>query len=163
MLRSSRTDADESRRAMQAPNPVGKRAWKRLVGRYRRVVEPVVRGPLGVAVTVGVFGGAGAVGGRAGLMLASVWVLAMGAYCVANFLYCRETHCVVTGGGWIPVALLGLIAALAPAGSMSWYGPGVTETAFVVVLAAGHAFEWAVAARTGRHSLGSGRHDAQGC
>ncbi len=101
-------------RGVDAPTVAGERGEQRLVGSYRRLVEPVVRGPLGVAVTVAAFAAAGALGGQGGLIVASGWVLAMGSYCQANFLYCRETHCVITGGGWTPLALLGLIAALAP-------------------------------------------------
>ena len=94
-------------------------------------------------------------GGRFGLILVSVWVLLLGVYCVANFSHCQETHCVVTGG-WVPLALLGLAAALMPGEAMSWYHVGATEIAFVVILAVGYSFEWMVAARTGRHRLGEG-------
>ena len=141
---------------------VGDRRVEGVADRYRRLVEPVVRGPVAIAATVGVFGGAGALGGRLGLILVSVWVLLMGMYCVANFSHCQETHCLVTGGGWVPLALLGLAAALTPGKAMSWYQVGATEIAFVVILAVGYTFQWLVAARTGRHRLGRGPDVAQG-
>ena len=140
---------------------MGDRRVEGVAGRYRRLVQPVVRGPVAIAVTVGVFAGAGALGGRFGLILVSVWVLLLGVYCVANFSHCQETHCVVTGG-WVPLALLGLAAALMPGEAMSWYHVGATEIAFVVILAVGYSFEWMVAARTGRHRLGRGPDVAQG-
>jgi hypothetical protein len=140
---------------------VGDRPVEGLATRYRRLVQPVVRGPVAIAVTVGVFAGAGALGGRFGLILASLWVMLMGIYCVANFSHCQETHCVVTGGGWVPLALLGLAAALLQGKAMSWYHVGTTEMAFVVILAGGYTFECMVAARTGRHRLGRGRDVAQ--
>ena len=136
---------------------LGGRPVEGLAGRYRRLVEPVVRGPVAIAVTVAVFAGAGALGGRFGLILISVWVMLMGMYCLANFSHCQEAHCLVTGGGWVPLALLGLAAALLPGKAMSWYHVGATEMAFVVMLGVGYTFEWLVAARTGRHRLGRGR------
>jgi hypothetical protein len=84
MLRSSCGCASRDR-GLRAPTVAGQRSEQGLVGHYRRSVEPLGRGPLAVAVTVGVFASAGAVGSPAGLILASVWVLAMGVYCLANF------------------------------------------------------------------------------
>jgi hypothetical protein len=92
-----------------------------VVGRYRRAVEPAVRGVAGVLVTVAFFAAAAVVGGRAGVVVASPRVAVAGAYCLANFWHCRETHCAVTGPGWTLAAVLGFAAALAPGAGLSWY------------------------------------------
>lgn len=132
-----------------------------LVNRYRRLTEPVVRGPIGIAVTVGVFLAAIRVGGRDGLVIASVWVLVSGSYCLANFWCCREAHCVVTGGGWTALGLLGLAAGVAPGDALSFVHIGVVVAVYLVVLAAGYSFQAVIAARTGSHSLGVGRDGTQ--
>lgn len=133
-----------------AVNGPGAGGW---VERSLRLVEPVVRGPAVVVVTIAIFAAAGVVGGRGGVAAASAYVLFLGTYCLLNFWHCRETHCVVTGAGWTPLALLGFAAALTPAASMSWFRVNVESAAFLVILAAGYALEWAVAARTGRRAL----------
>jgi len=63
---------------------------------------------------------------------------------------------VVTRPGWALAGTLGLAAAVTPGGSLAWYRVGVQAAVFVVVLAAGYALEYLVAARTGRRSLGGG-------
>ena len=134
----------------------GARAAGHLVDRYRRAVEPAVRGVAGVVAAVVFFAAGAAVGGRAGLAIASVWVAIAGLYCLANFRHCRETHCAVTGPGWTLAAVLGFAAALAPGIGLSWYGVNAVVRVFVVVLAAGYGLEWLVASRTGRRTLGRG-------
>jgi hypothetical protein len=125
----------------------------RVAAGYVRVTAPVLRGPAGVLVAVASFAAAGAVGGRAGLAVASGYVTVIGAYCLLNFLHCRETHCGVTGPGFTLAALLGFAAALMPGPALSWYRTGTEAAVFLAVLAAGYALEWAVAARTGRRVL----------
>jgi len=127
-----------------------------VVDRCRRTVEPAVRGVAGVVVPVVFFAAGAAVGGRAGLAIASVWVAIAGLYCLANFWHCRETHCAVTGAGWTLAAVLGFAAALAPGTGLAWYRVNTAVAVFVVVLAAGFCLEWLVAARTGRRTLGRG-------
>ena len=127
-----------------------------VVDRCRRTVEPAVRGVAGVVVPVVFFAAGAAVGGRAGLAIASVWVAIAGLYCLANFWHCRETHCAVTGAGWTRAAVLGFAAALAPGTALAWYRVNTAVAVFVVVLAAGFCLEWLVAARTGRRTLGRG-------
>ncbi|HEX9357237.1 MAG TPA: hypothetical protein VF933_25875 [Streptosporangiaceae bacterium] len=117
------------------------------------MTAPVLRGPAGVLVAVMSFAVAGAVGGRAGLAVASGYVTVIGAYCLLNFLGCRETHCGVTGPGFTLAALLGFAAALVPGPALSWYRTGTEAAVFLAVLAAGYGLEWAVAARTGRRVL----------
>ena len=132
-----------------------------VVERYRRAVEPAIRGVAGVVLAVVFFAAAAAVGGRAGLAIASVWVAIAGTYCLANFWHCRETHCAVTGPGWTLVAALGFAAALAPGSTLGWYRVTVEAIVFVVILAAGYGLEYLVAARTGRRALGQVREHAQ--
>ena len=129
--------------------------------RYRRAVEPAVRGVAGVVVTVALFAAAAVVGGRAGVAIASAWVAVAGSYCLANFWHCRETHCAVTGPGWALAAVLGFAAALAPWASLSWYRVSVEAVVFVVILAAGYGLEYVMAARTGRRALGQAAQHAQ--
>src|SRR5690348_16368290 len=74
------------------PSPGGTMTGGAVVERYRRAVEPAVRGVAGVVVTVVFFAAAAAVGGRAGVTVASMWVATAGTYCLANFWHCRETH-----------------------------------------------------------------------
>ena len=132
-----------------------------VVERYRRAVEPAVRGVAGVALTVAFFAAAEAVGGRAGLAIASAWVMVAGTYCLANFWHCRETHCAITGPGWTLAGLLGFAAALTPGQALSWYRVNAQAAAFVLVLAVGYCLEYVVAVRTGRRALGHGGQDAQ--
>jgi len=129
--------------------------------RFRRGVEPAVRGVAGVAVTVAFFAAAAIVGGRGGVAIASAWVAVAGTYCLANFWHCRETHCAVTGPGWALAAVLGFAAALAPGASLSWYRVNVETMVFVVILAAGYGLEYVMAARTGRRALGQAAQHAQ--
>jgi hypothetical protein len=127
-----------------------------VVDRFRRTVEPAVRGVAGVLVPVVFFAAGAAVGGRAGLAIASVWVAIAGLYCLANFWHCRETHCAVTGPGWTLAAVLGFTAALAPGTALAWYRVNAAVVVFVMVLAAGFGLEWLVASRTRRRTLGRG-------
>jgi hypothetical protein len=131
------------------------------VERYRRAVEPAVRGVAGVVLTVVFFAAAAAVGGRGGVAVASTWVAIAGTYCLANFRHCRETHCAVTGPGWTLAAVLGFAAALAPGAALGWYRVTVETVVFVVILAAGYGLEYLVAARTGRRALGRVDQHAQ--
>jgi len=132
-----------------------------VVERYRRGVEPAVRGVAGVMVTVAFFAAAAVVGGRGGVAIASAWVAVAGSYCLANFWHCRETHCVVTGPGWTLAAVLGFAAALAPGTGLSWYRVNAATIVFVVILVAGYGLEYVVAVRTGRRTLGQAGQHAQ--
>ncbi|MGH3182820.1 MAG: hypothetical protein ACRDOH_17075 [Streptosporangiaceae bacterium] len=93
-------------------------------------------------------------GGRAGLAIASTYVTVIGVYCLLNFLRCRETHCAVTGPGFLLTAVLGFAVALVPGSALSWYRTGTEAIVYLVILAAGYGLEQAVAARTGRRTLG---------
>lgn len=125
------------------------------MARYLRLVERLTRGWAATGLTVAFFAAAGAVGeavsGRAGVGLASAWVLFLGTYCALNFWHCRETHCVVTGAGWTVLAVVGLVAVVVP--GMSWFRVDAEVAAFLVILGLGYALESVVAARTGRRTL----------
>jgi hypothetical protein len=136
-----------------APPPARSRETGRVAGSYLRVTGPVLRGPAGVVIAVASFAAGGAVGGRAGLAIASTYLTIIGMYCVLNFLRCRETHCAITGPGFLLAAALGLVTALAPGPALSWYRTGTEAVVYLVILAAGYALEWAVTARTGRRVL----------
>jgi hypothetical protein len=127
------------------------------VARYLRLVEHATRGWAAIVLSVVFFSAASGVSegvsARGGVALASVWVLFLGSYCALNFLHCRETHCVVTGAGWVPLALVGLAAGLTPGPGMSWFGVNAEVGAFLVILGLGYALEWAVATRSGRRAL----------
>ena len=136
-----------------APPPGHGREDGKVAGSYLRVPGWVLRGPAGVLIAVASFAVAGAVGGRAGLAMASGYVTVIGTYCLLNFLQCRETHCAVTGPGFTLAALLGFAATLVPGPALSWYRTGTEAAVYLAVLAAGYALERAVAARTGRRVL----------
>ncbi len=129
--------------------------------RYLRAAEHVLRGPAVVVLTVAAFAGAGTVGGRGGVAIASAWMAILGAYCVLNIWHCRETHWAVTGPGWTLAALLGFAAALVPGAALSWYRVNAAAVVFVVILAAGYGLEYLVAARTGHRALGQAGQHAQ--
>jgi hypothetical protein len=113
-------------------------------------VDPLTRGPVAVAVGLGVFFLAGALGGRVGAAIAGAYLVFFSAYCLLNFWDCREAHCALTGPGFGAIGLLGLVGALLPGRALSWYGVKVEGLAFLAVLTVGFAFERAVAARSGR-------------
>src|SRR5260370_2019307 len=86
-----------------------------VAGCYLRVTGPVLRGPAGVLIAVASFAAGGAVGGRAGLAIASAYATAIGVYCLLNFLRCRETPCGVTGPGFLLSPAPGCAPSLLPA------------------------------------------------
>lgn len=128
-------------------------ASRRIVQRYLRAVEPVLRGPVVVPVAIAAFVVAGLVGGRPGIVVASAFMGFHGIYCLLNFWHCRETHCVVTGIGWTSLAMLGFAATLVPGEGPSWYGANIASAAYLVILGLGYSLEWVVAVRTGRRVL----------
>jgi hypothetical protein len=137
-----------------APRPARGRGAGQAAAGYVSVAGPVLRGPAGVLIAVASFAAGDAVGGRAGLAIASAYLTVTGVYCLLNFLRCRETHCAVTGPGFLLAAALGFAAALAPGSALSWYRAGTEAAVFLMILAAGYAQEQAVEARTGRRVLG---------
>ncbi len=147
---SGRSRADS---ASCAPRPARGRGTGTVAAGYVRVTGPVLRGPAGVLVAVASCAAGDAVGGRAGLAIASAYVTVVGVYCLLNFLRCRETHCGVTGPGFLLSAALGFVTALVPGSVLSWYRTGTEAAVFLIILAAGYGLEQAVVARTGRRVL----------
>jgi hypothetical protein len=133
--------------------PASGRGTQGVAASYVRVTGPVLRGPAGILIAVASFAVAAAVGGRAGLAISSAYTAVIGAYCMLNFLQCRETHCGITGPGWLLTSILGFATALVPGSALSWYRTRTEVAVFLVILAAGYGLEWAVAARTGRRVL----------
>jgi hypothetical protein len=91
---------------------------------------------------------ANAIGGRAGLAVASGYVALIAGYCLLNFWACREAHCALTGPGFAAAGLLGLVAVAWPGAGLSWYRSNVVLVVFLVVMAAGYTFERAIATRS---------------
>lgn len=146
-------DQDQRDGASCTPPPSSGIGAGRVAGSYLRVTGPVLRGPAGVLVAVASFAAGAAAGGRAGLAIASTYVITIGLYCLLNFLRCRETHCAVTGPGFLLTAALGFTAALLPGPALSWYRTGTEAFVYLVILATGYGLEQAVATRTRRRVL----------
>ncbi|SRR5579885_1201702 len=83
----------------------------------------------------------------------AVFFLYVGSYCARNFLHCRETHCAITGPGWLILGLLALLGVVGlihiPAWALLW-------VAYLLVAALGFGMQWVISRRTGRQSLGRG-------
>lgn len=90
------------------------------------------------------------IGGRPGLAVASGYVVLIAGYCLLNFWACREAHCALTGPGFAATGLLGLVAVVFPGMGLSWYRADIVLVVFLAVMAAGYAFERAVAPRSDR-------------
>ncbi|HZV52605.1 MAG TPA: hypothetical protein VFD49_22940 [Candidatus Dormibacteraeota bacterium] len=126
--------------------------FEHLLDRYVDIAAPFIRG-CSAFVTVAVVAAVSfALGSTGGLLLESGFFLAAGAYCLANFLRCREAHCVVTGLGWSALALAGLGGVLAGRDlrSREWI-------AFLLVALLGHLFEAVWRGVRGTNALRLGR------
>jgi hypothetical protein len=75
--------------------------------------------------------------GRADLAADGLAALAAGTWCVLSFWQCRQAHCVVSGAGWLGLALV----AFAGAGLGHSVIGGYEQPVFVGVLVAAVAFE----------------------
>ena len=125
-----------------------KNSLERALDAYTSLTAPFLRGccvfPVVAAVVVGSF----RLGIPGGLWLAAAFFLVFGGYCLANFARCRETHCVVTGWGWLALAVIGAWAAIGDRASL-----GVLWDAFAGIAVVGFAFEGAWATLRGTHAL----------
>jgi hypothetical protein len=122
--------------------------FERLLDGYVDATAPFIRGCsafLTVAVAAVV---TFALGPTGGLLLEAAFFLTAGAYCLANFVRCREAHCVVTGLGWSALALVGLGGVLTGHDLR-----GREWVAFLLVALAGHAFEAAWRLARGTNAL----------
>jgi hypothetical protein len=80
-------------------------------------------------------------GSIAGGTAAALLFLGYSAYCVQNFIRCREIHCAVTGPGFFIAALMEILRLFGVAINPSW--PWVV---FTVSYAVGMTVEYAFAA-----------------
>lgn len=132
---------------------------KRVVDRFLpRTGLPVLAYFAAVVLLVNLAPHLPTVSGRA---VDGVAALAAGGWCALNFWRCRHAHCVVTGAGWLGLALFSFAEA---ALGHSLIG-GREGLAFLVVLAAGLAFEggWYLTNGTNavhREASGTGRRTA---
>jgi len=67
----------------------------------------------------------------------AVAFLAAGSWCALNFWRCRQAHCLVTGSGWLLLALL----AAAEAGFGHSLIGGDEQLVFLAILVGGLGFE----------------------
>lgn len=94
---------------------------------------------------------------RGGLVATAAAALAGGAWCSLNFWRCRHAHCVLTGAGWLVLAVVALAGA---ALGHSLIG-GAEEIVFLAILLAGALFELGWHVTHGGHAIAStpGRDD----
>jgi hypothetical protein len=130
------------------PAAKARNAFERALDTYTDLTAPFLRGcflfPILAAVAYGSF----RLGMPAGLWLAAVYFLVFGSYCLANFARCREAHCVVTGGGWSALGVVGMWGALTGHEIL-----GALWNAFAVIALLGFAFEGAWTMRRGVNAL----------
>ncbi len=91
------------------------------------------------AAVIGLLGLAQILPAPAYLAVDAVAFLAGGAWCALNFWRCRHAHCLLTGSGWL---LLALFAAAEAGLGRSLMG-GDEQLVFLVILAMGLIFEGA--------------------
>ncbi len=128
--------------------PSGRRAWsppplaadtpvKRRVDHIRP--RPGLPALAYFAAVIGLLDLARALPAPAYLVVDAAAFLAGGSWCVLNFWRCRQAHCLVTGSGWL---LLALFAAVEAGLGRSLIG-GDEQLVFLVILAIGLIFEGA--------------------
>jgi hypothetical protein len=83
----------------------------------------------------------------------ALFFLYAGSYCVRNFLHCRETHCAITGPGWILIGIVAVFGIIDLVHIPQW---ALLWVAYLLVAGVGFGLQWLVARRTGRQSLGDG-------
>jgi hypothetical protein len=87
---------------------------------------------------------------RTGLAVDGLAVLAGGAWCALNFWRCRHAHCLVTGAGWLALAVVAFAGAIAGHSLISGY----EQPVFLVVLGVALAFEAAWRCARGTNAVG---------
>ncbi len=120
----------------------------RLLDSYIAITAPLLRGCC-VFLTVAVaWFASSALGAFVGLIVEGAVFLVAGIYCLANFIRCREAHCILTGVGWLALGAVSIAAAVARLDDRS-----ATWIAFLVVAVIGHGFEAVWRATHGTNSL----------
>ncbi|MGI8563724.1 MAG: hypothetical protein ACR2MZ_09255 [Candidatus Dormibacter sp.] len=68
----------------------------------------------------------------------ALFFLYVGSYCIRNFIACRETHCAITGPGWILVGVAAGLGSLSVLRIPDW---GFTWLAYVAVAGLGFGLQ----------------------
>lgn len=95
-------------------------------------------------------------GTRLDLSTLTVAGVAGGGWCTLNFWRCRHAHCLITGVGWLALAVFTAVEA----GIGHSLIDGDEPLVFVAVLAAGLLFECGWAAACGSNAVGNRPSDA---
>ena len=122
--------------------------FERALDRYIALTAPFLQGCLVFLVVGAVAFASFQLGPVAGLALTAAYLTVHGTYCQANFLRCREAHCIVTGVGWAVLAVVAVGSALA--------GQDLRREvwdAFLAVTIAGYSFELLWKAIRGSNAL----------
>ncbi len=122
--------------------------FERALDLYTGLTAPFLRGCYLFVVLAVVAVASFRLGAPAGLWLAAAFLLVYSAYCLANFLRCREAHCIVTGAGWSALALAATWGALSghDIRAAVWDG-------FLAIAIVGHSFEGVWKAVRGTNAL----------
>lgn len=129
-----------------APSP--RNRFERALDAYTQITAPLVRGSFVLVTIAFVVLASSRLGAAGGAPVQAAFFLLIATYCLANFARCREAHCIVTGLGYLALAIAGLWATVAGRDlrSAEWI-------AFVAVTLAGHTFEAAWASARGTNAL----------
>jgi hypothetical protein len=130
------------------PAPKARNAFERALDTYTDLTAPFLRGCVLFPILAAVVYGSFRLGMPDGLWLAAAYFLVFGGYCLANFVRCREAHCVVTGGGWSALGVVGMWSTLTGDEIL-----GALWNAFAVIALLGFAFEAAWTTRRGINTL----------
>lgn len=121
---------------------------ERILDRYVALTAPFLRGCIVFFVVGAVEAASFRLGSTAGLVLMVAYLTLHSTYCLSNFFRCREVHCIVTGSGWLMLAVI--------AGSGALAGQDLRKTvwdAFLAVAIAGFALEFVWTAVRGSAAL----------
>lgn len=88
---------------------------------------------------------------RGELLVDGTAFLLAGSWCALNFWRCRHAHCVVTAGGWLPLAAFAFAEAVAGRTLMA----GLEQPIFIAILVVGVAFEVVWARARGTNAIGA--------
>ena len=122
--------------------------FEHAVDRYVAVANPFLRGCLVFLVVGAVAVASVRLGPEAGLTLVAAYLIIHATHCLANFLRCREAHCIVTGTGWL------VLAGVAAGGALTQQDVrSAVWDAFLAVTIAGFGFEFVWKAIRGSSAL----------
>jgi hypothetical protein len=139
--------AEEAGRALWGWSPPARPAGTRLEHRMDRILPRTGRScAVYFLAVIALLSVAPHLPGRADLATDGLAALAAGSWCAVSFWRCRQAHCVISGVGWLGLALL----AFAGAGLGHTVIGGYEQPVFLGVLVAALAFEgaWCLARGT---------------